>query len=625
MSFRHSMFYKYALVMFLISGGVLLAGAAAELIFNYRDIRNSVEKAQHVQADALRTQIDNYLLNIEIQLNEVISLPWGDGGLSAEDRRTEYHRVLKRIPDILEIRTYKKDGTLAVGASRLAADELVVALAAQPAATKQPGTEKSGKRAVYSKTIFKEGSEPHIEMQITSADTAQAVTIAELNLSFIGEFLQKKSNVSDATGYIVDGQLQLIAHPNPSLVLAHQDISSLPQLARLKKAALSNVAESETMQGVNSDGVKVLSTPSFFERAGWFIVVEQPVDVALAPVYDTLKRTALFFAIGILLSIIASVLLARRMSRPVMTIQRGAAQFGAGNFDVRLNIKTGDELESLASEFNAMAGQIEDYTANLEKKVAEKNAELELANRHKSEFLANMSHELRTPLNAVIGFSDALKEEYFGPLNTKQKEYVQDISGSGQLLLSLINDILDLAKIEAGKMELDAACFSLRAAIENAIILIRERASRQGIEIRAELSPDIDEIVADERKVKQVLINLLSNAIKFTHPNGWVFIRSSRGKNEVVVSVEDNGPGIAPDDQGVIFNEFHQLATSGSAKREGTGLGLPLARRLVELHGGRIWVESAVGKGAKFSFSLPTTATGATVGTGVSAAPDAVS
>jgi len=252
-----------------------------------------------------------------------------------------------------------------------------------------------------------------------------------------------------------------------------------------------------------------------------------------------------------------------------------------------------------------MADQLQSYTTSLEQKVSEKTAQLELANRHKSEFLANMSHELRTPLNAVIGFSDVLKEEYFGALNAKQGEYVKDINESGQHLLSLINDILDLSKIEAGHMDLDLAAFSVPMAIDNALVLVRERALRHQLQLRVQIAPEVSDIVADERKFKQILINLLTNAVKFSYPGGWVEVVAQHDTNGVMVTVKDSGMGVAAEDQAAIFEQFRQLKSDGSAKFEGTGLGLSLAKRLVELHGGRIWVESEPGKGAAFSFTLP--------------------
>ena len=230
---------------------------------------------------------------------------------------------------------------------------------------------------------------------------------------------------------------------------------------------------------------------------------------------------------------------------------------------------------------------------------------LETTSEHKSEFLANMSHELRTPLNAILGFSQVLRERMFGDLNEKQEEYVEDILASGYHLLALINDVLDLSKVEAGQLELDIAPFSLQEALERGIVMVRERAT-DGI-VRVDLAPvaDVDVVTGDERRVRQIIFNLLANAVKFTPEGGIVGVSVAQVNGEVRVSVADTGPGIEPDDHERIFEEFRQ-AEAGIEQREGTGLGLALSKRLVELHGGRIWVESKIGEGSTFVFTLPT-------------------
>jgi signal transduction histidine kinase len=242
--------------------------------------------------------------------------------------------------------------------------------------------------------------------------------------------------------------------------------------------------------------------------------------------------------------------------------------------------------------------------------IQDKSRELEKANRHKSEFLANMSHELRTPLNAIIGFSEVLSEQMFGEVNEKQLEYLKDIHSSGHHLLSLINDILDLSKIEAGRMELELSGFDLQLLLENTLTLVRERATRHGLTLTLDVDDGIDEWVADQRKVKQVVINLLSNAVKFTPPGGSVTLRARRvgqanGADAVEVAVIDTGVGIAPAEQSLVFEEFRQASGDYLRKSEGTGLGLSLAKRFVELHGGAMRVESEVGKGSTFAFILP--------------------
>jgi signal transduction histidine kinase len=242
--------------------------------------------------------------------------------------------------------------------------------------------------------------------------------------------------------------------------------------------------------------------------------------------------------------------------------------------------------------------------ARLFQDIKEKSRQLEVASQHKSEFLANMSHELRTPLNAIIGFSEVLTDRMFGELNEKQEEYLKDIYASGTHLLSLINDILDLSKIEAGRMELELTEFHLPTALDNALTLVRERAGRRGLALHMNVDERLGEVRADERKIRQVLLNLLSNAIKFTPEGGRIEVAAAPRDGSVEVSVSDTGVGIAPEDQEAVFEEFRQVGTA-EKKAEGTGLGLTLCRKFIELHGGRIWVNSQVGVGSTFTFTIP--------------------
>jgi signal transduction histidine kinase/DNA-binding GntR family transcriptional regulator len=239
--------------------------------------------------------------------------------------------------------------------------------------------------------------------------------------------------------------------------------------------------------------------------------------------------------------------------------------------------------------------------------IEEKSRQLTIANQHKSDFLANMSHELRTPLNAIIGFSEVLLEKMFGELNEKQLDYLNDIHSSGKHLLALINDVLDLSKIEAGRMELELSKFDLPAAIANALTLVRERAQRHGIVLSLHVDPRLGQVQADERKCKQILLNLLSNAVKFTPDGGRVAVSARLDTDKAEISVADTGIGIAREDHEAVFEEFRQVGRDYTKKAEGTGLGLALARRFVELHGGTIRLDSEPGKGSTFTFTLPVT------------------
>jgi signal transduction histidine kinase len=286
---------------------------------------------------------------------------------------------------------------------------------------------------------------------------------------------------------------------------------------------------------------------------------------------------------------------------PIMLKSDPIGVIGVGRAD------TGLFPESYVAVLQSFADQaaIAIENVRLFHELQEKNTQIEAASRHKSEFLANMSHELRTPMNAILGFSEVLGERYFGELNEKQDEYVRDIRGSGEHLLSLINDVLDLSKVEAGKMELELAEVDLPAALRNVVTLVRERAQRHGIALNVDLASGLGAIRADERKLKQIMLNLLSNAVKFTPDGGAITVVGKPVGKVIEIAVTDTGAGIAPEDLPAVFEEFKQVGSNHARKAEGTGLGLPLAKKFVELHGGEIKVESDLGVGSTFSFTLP--------------------
>jgi signal transduction histidine kinase/ActR/RegA family two-component response regulator len=262
--------------------------------------------------------------------------------------------------------------------------------------------------------------------------------------------------------------------------------------------------------------------------------------------------------------------------------------------------ETVDLLETFASQ-SALAL----LNAQLFAELKEQSVELELASRHKSEFLASMSHELRTPLNAILGFSEVLLEQMFGEINERQEEYLRDIHGSGKHLLELLNEILDLSKVEAGRMELEYSSFELPGLLHGAVSMLRERAAIHGITMDVDVGDDVGEVYADELRLKQVLLNLVTNAVKFTGDGGSVVVGASRHEAEVHITVTDTGVGVPEADKDRIFESFQQ-GGRGSSREEGTGLGLTLSRRIVELLGGRMWLESEVGRGSTFGFAIPT-------------------
>jgi two-component system, NtrC family, sensor kinase len=424
------------------------------------------------------------------------------------------------------------------------------------------------------------------------------------------------SGSGHAYAYAVDARGNLVADQNQ---VGEQGsgprTSSLPQV----KAAIESRRAEGWSLGRNANRERVVSAFAVVPPIGWRVIVEQPESAAFAPLRGHIWRTAFLIAAFMAVAVALSILLARRLVRPIKRMQVAAAAIGGGAYDERIELERKDELGALAQEFNHMAANLQESQRGLEQKVeerthelqlaleqlAEKTRELEVASQHKSDFLANMSHELRTPLNAIVGFSQVLKQKLFGPVNEKQDEYLDDILSSADHLLALINDILDLSKVEAGQVELELGPFSLREALERGVVMIRERATNNGVALSLELDPTVDVVHGDERRILQVVFNLLSNAVKFTPEGGRVDVSMHTDNGDVLVAVRDTGPGISRADQARIFEEFQQARDSNGERPEGTGLGLALSRSLVELHGGRIWVESEPGKGSTFTFTIP--------------------
>jgi signal transduction histidine kinase len=315
----------------------------------------------------------------------------------------------------------------------------------------------------------------------------------------------------------------------------------------------------------------------------------QIADIVDTPAYAPRMR-ALLARFGFRASLAVPLLREDRIIGGLVVRRKSAGEFRPEVIEL---------LKTFATQ-SALAIQ----NARLFREIEDKSRQIEAANRHKSEFLANMSHELRTPLNAIIGFSEVLLDPSLQVSAEERSQFLTDIFTSGKHLLGLINEILDLAKVEAGKMELQIEPALLQDVIEAISNTMRPLAVKKSIDLRTECDERLDLIPMDGARIKQVLLNLVGNAVKFTPETGKVWVRAKSENREVQIEVGDTGPGIPPEDQERIFLEFQQVGKD-AGKPQGTGLGLALAQKFVEMHGGKIWVTSEAGKGSTFTFTLP--------------------
>jgi signal transduction histidine kinase/DNA-binding response OmpR family regulator len=330
----------------------------------------------------------------------------------------------------------------------------------------------------------------------------------------------------------------------------------------------------------------------------------------------------------IVLALLASVPLANRMTGRLRSLRQAADAIGAGQLDTEIRVGGRDEIGRLAERFRIMAGQLREHITTLEQKVDERTRDLrlkaeELARANddlvrltklKSDFLARMSHELRTPLNSIIGFSELLLAEGCGPMNDEQRDALERVRRNGSNLLQLINDILDISKIEADRLTLKFGPVSLRSVVDNAVSSLVLRANDKKIALTAAVDPELPTLYTDEIRLLQILNNLLSNAVKFTERGGVTLTARSADGDRVVITVQDTGIGMSADDVSKLFTEFFQADSSRTRRYEGTGLGLAITRRLAEALGGAVSVQSEVGVGSTFIVTLPVVAPGAQAG-----------
>ena len=773
---RGRLFRKYVVLFVAVVSVALLANGLLEIWFSYGEHKSSLIRIQREQAEDAATKLSEFVKEIEAEVGWTTQLPWAESDL--DQRRFDALRLLRQVPAITELSLLDPSGHEQLRISRLAMD----VVSSNVDYSKDPKfTEAVAHKVYYGPVYFRHESEPYMTLSLAGTRRENGVSVAEVNLKLIWDVVSQIKVGEHGDAYVVDAAGRLIAHPDISLVLRNTNMSRLAQVSAAREAP--NGEEDEAVQVANDiHGNRVLTAHALVEPMGWYVFVELPIAETYAPLYAPIVRSSLLLLGALVIAGFCGLFLARRMVGPIQALQVGAARIGSGDLGQRISIKTGDELEALADQFNEMGARLQESYTDLEKKVdlrtrelaqsveelralgevsqavnstldlsgvlstivakavqlsnaeagtiyvyddargkfelrathgmtesliaalsatqvdlgttivgeatrrrepmqipdlrettpsplqapvleagylalltvpllrpnhvvgalvvrrhqpgafpkavvdllqtfadqsvlaiqnarlftelEEQSRQLEIASQHKSQFLANMSHELRTPLNAILGYTELVIDDIYGQVPSRMRGVLERVQSNGRHLLGLINDVLDLSKIEAGGMAISVASYSLEDVLNGVLDSLEPLAAEKHLALKREVQPRLPAGWGDERRIAQVLLNLVGNAIKFTD-EGEVAVSATEADGFFNIAVSDTGPGIAAGEQERIFDEFHQADNSATKTKSGTGLGLAIAKRIVEMHGGRISVESKLGAGATFRVSLP--------------------
>jgi signal transduction histidine kinase/HAMP domain-containing protein len=769
----------YFLISVVLIGGGLITSGLVEIYYRYHENRDQLGLLQKEVAAGAAFKIEHFVREIHnILKGATKSRDIAPKGLTS-DFRFELEKLLLIAPAVTEAIALNENGVIQVQASRL---RTVLPDAKKDLSTSDAFKEAKAGRSYFGKVHFVRGSEPYMTIAVPIerfAGDVIGVLQAEVNLKYIGDVVSSLTIGKAGYAYVVSQSGELIAHPDISLVLQRRNVRELA-VFKVAFEAVPGAPVPTALAAPNIQGKDVLSAFALIPALDWAVIVDRPVEEAYEALYNSMLRTSALFMVGLGMALFASFFLARRVVQPVRILREGVERIGTGDLGYRLNLKTGDEIEVLADEFNRMTEQLHESYANLEQKVEvrtreltesleqqtatseilrviagsptdvqpvldvvaeraarlceaedaiifrvagdhhqrvakygsipapdfpvpitrgfpggraivdrqtihipdieavldteysdvkaiqkeigqrtvlatpllregmaigaivirrlqvrpftdkqiallktfadqaviaienvrlfqeiqEKNQQLEAANKHKSQFLANVSHELRTPLNSIIGFTRIVLRRTEGKIESLQKENLQKVLISSEHLLNLINGLLDLAKIESGKMEAYVETFKLDEVVRAAATTVEPMLKNGHVKLVTEIAPDIPPLKTDRDKLKQSILNLLSNSVKFTE-QGEIKLAAWRDNGSLKLTVSDTGIGMKKEALDLIFEEFRQADMSSTRRYGGTGLGLAIVRRFINLMGGEIVVESEEGKGSKFTITIP--------------------
>jgi two-component system, NtrC family, sensor kinase len=586
------LFRKYVGLFLAVVCIALLSNSLFEIMLSYGEHRDAVTRLQREQAEGAAERIGHFIEDIESQAAWTTQLPWSDG--SIEQRRFDALRLLRQVPAITEVSQLDPTGKEQLHASRL---DMEVLASGVDYSHDPKFTEATPNKVYYGPVYFRRESEPYMTMSVAGNRPDAGVTVAEVNLKFIWDVVSQIKVGDRGQAYVVDAGGRLIAHPDIRLVLRDTDMSKLIQVQAARTLGAESVQEAQ-----NIDGMKVLTAYAPVRPPGWLVFVDLPVEEAFAPLYQSIRRSIAILVAGLILAFLAGLFLARRMVVPIQILRAGAQRIGRGDLGERISIKTGDELEGLADQFNDMADRLQKAHES-EKRYQEGRLQLAHANRVATmgQLTASIAHEVNQPLAAaILGAEIARRWLAREPPDLEEAGLaIGGIVRDGKRAADIVGRIRALVKKAPGRRD----DLDINEAISEVIGLARSEISKNGVALQTRLAKALPMIQGDRVQLQQVMLNLIMNAVEAMSQTSAerreLLITTQAEADCVLVVVRDSGPGLDEIGTERAFEAFY------TTKPNGLGMGLSICRSIIEAHGGRLWASANVPKGAAFQFTVP--------------------
>ena len=583
----------YFLISLLLIAGGLVSSGMLEIYFRYRESQEQIARLEREAAAVAALKIERFVQDIVTAIRSATKSRESAQSNISPEYQFELKRLLYLAPAITEAIALDTSGAKQAHESRAGA----VSHNISSDVSSTPGFQRAMQGLPdYSPVYFVQNSEPHMTINYPIeqyAGTVIAVLRAEVNLKHVWDIVSSIKAGEAGYAYVVSRTGDLISHRDISLVLQRRNLGHLNQVKAAFQAASGTLRPEVTLVD-NLDGKRVISSYAFIPLLQWVVIIERPEEEAYAPLRASTLRTAALLLVAFIMALLASLFMRQRVVRPLETLRRGVERIGKGDLDHRLDMKTSDDIEILADEFNKMAAHVKEGYTDLERKVAERTRELTVANAQlaelnslKLQFLANVNHELRTPLSAIISYAGLVLNETQGQISPLQKENLQDLLKNAERLLTLIDSLLDISAIEAGKLPVRVEPVDLEEIVRSAVTTIESTVDKNHVQVIRSTALNMPVFNTDCEKLGQILLNLLDNAAKFTE-RGEIRICAVRENGSVKLVVSDTGIGIPEQDLDRVFEEFHRVGRANGKKYRGTGLGLAIVKRLIVLLGGSI-------------------------------------